>query len=239
MNHLPIPAEEQKDNLPPPEKEKTSFASPIASLVFLAIGVLLITRPDEVTSGLTIAVGALLAVYGAVNIVTYLRSHSVLSLLVGVVSTAFGMFTLLRPNMIAEILSILLGLIIAVGGAAGLQRSFALRRVRDDQWWITLLISCLTLFLGVLIAAKPDLFGSFLLVVTGGVLVFEAAVDLVSFVKLLVFTRKARRREKTMAQEAVEKAPKGKTPPPAPDPCIPPAPGEAPPIGPEDEIDGL
>lgn len=162
------------------QKAKKAQKSAILSAVlYLALGILLICHPEPAVLWLCYTLGAVLALYGIIRIVSYLKSQLFVGdLLLGIATAAFGIFTLLSPTSVLGILSVFLGLIILVNGFVSLQRAFTLKQYSYKYWYIPMLLALLVLALGALVIAIPTLFGSILMVIIGILLVYEGISDL-------------------------------------------------------------
>ena len=161
----------------------------ITALVFIALGLLLILRPNLARELLAYAVGGALAVYGLFNILSFLfakdRTLS-FELVIGVITAAVGIFILASPGTVLNIIQIVLGLAIIIDSLLGIKRAFTLRELGLGSWGAILSLSILTSILGILFVMHQDLFGSALMVVIGIVLLYQGVSDLITVIRISV-----------------------------------------------------
>lgn len=188
------------------EARNATFSFILAALLCLALGVALLMWPDSALLVLCYIIGAILAIYGAVNIILYFARHGLpalrFELIVGIISAAFGLFILLQPQRIVDFLYIVLGLIIIFDSLVSLKRAITLRSLEMKKWWIPLLLSILTLALGLLVIFNPGLFANLTLIVIGIILIYEALSDLWCIHLVSKFNKKV----KEVVEETVEAA---------------------------------
>ena len=161
----------------------------ITALVFIALGLLLILRPNLARELLAYAVGGALAVYGLFNILSFLfakdRTLS-FELVIGVITAAVGIFILASPGTVLNIIQIVLGLAIIIDSLLGIKRAFTLRELGLGSWGAILSLSILTSILGILFVMHQDLFGSALMVVIGIILLYQGVSDLITVIRISV-----------------------------------------------------
>lgn len=168
----------------------------LAAIVYLALGLLLLFAPNTSRTLLCTLVGAGISLYGLFNILSYLldkgASSYTLELLIGVCALAFGVFSLIRPVLLMDMLFMALGIVIIVTSISGLKRALNLRAFGFEKWWLTLLVSCLTMLLALSIVLAPGLYGDMLMMVIGLVLIAESVCDLFSIHRLSSHARRAK-----------------------------------------------
>lgn len=174
---------------------KISFI--LAALLSIALGVVLLLWPGITTTVICYAFGAILAVHGLVSIVSFFFSRTggfAFELLLGIVSGALGVLFLVQPQIIISILPVAIGLFIMVDGLVNLKRAFELRRLEYGRWGVTLLLSLVSVGLGLLVLFHPYLAAEALVMVIGGVLIYEGASDLWAIFMVTRLTKELRKR---------------------------------------------
>ena len=151
-----------------------------ASLIYLALGLIFILRPYESSLFFCYVIGAALTGYGIFHLISFAMTatNTGASALIGVLSTAFGIYTLFRPAAIQGILLITLGILIVLNSLSSMRHASLLKAFSFTGWWVLALLSILTTILGFLIIFNFELFGSFLMVIVGGTMVYEAISSL-------------------------------------------------------------
>lgn len=154
----------------------------LSALLYLILGVVLTFWPDASAKVLCYCIGGVVTAYGLFNIAAYFFRRGLEGLhpelLGGILALAFGVFTLIRPTVIASILPFVLGLIIVVDGVINLKRALTMRSLKFSKWWVYLLLSLLTVALGVVAVLNPFDSLTLLLRLIGLVLIYEGVSDL-------------------------------------------------------------
>ena len=168
-------------------KGKNSYLT--ASVVYLVLGLVLFLWPGMTTKLFCIAAGALLLLYGAINIVSFF-THSghtnglQAELIFGIVSAAVGLFFLIQPRVILSILPIILGLYICIDALVNLKRALDMRNYGYAKWTATLVMALVSLALGLLVLFNPFSTQLLLVRVVGAVFVYQGVSDLISILML-------------------------------------------------------
>lgn len=170
---------------------KLSFT--FASIVDLALGLVLLLMPNTSTKLLTTLVGVGVTVYGAFNILSFIMERGsgayTLELLIGICAAAFGVFSLFNPTFLMSFLFIVLGLVIMVGSICGVKRALNLKAFGFERWSWAMVSACATLLLALSIVFFPGFYGNMLMRFIGAVLTVEAVSDLLSIRRLSHFAK--------------------------------------------------
>ena len=184
----------------------------ITALVFIALGLLLILRPNLALELLAYAVGGALAVYGLFNILSFLfakdRTLS-FELVIGVITAAVGIFILASPGTVLNIIQIVLGLAIIIDSLLGIKRAFTLRELGLGSWGAILSLSILTSILGILFVMHQDLFGSALMVVIGIILLYQGVSDLITVIRISVIGNRMKKNLELSVRDEIVLDPDG------------------------------
>lgn len=182
----------------------------LSALLYLLLGVVLAIWPDGSAKMLCYCIGGVVTAYGVFNIVAYFTRRGLEGLhpelLAGIVAVAFGVFTLLKPTVIAGILPFVLGLIIVVDGAVNLKRAMTLRSLGFSKWGIYLLLSCLTILLGVGAVLNPFESLTLLLRLIGLVLIYEGISDLWAIFRISSLARAVEHAAEDIVHQEEEQA---------------------------------
>lgn len=171
----------------------------LASILYMALGVVLILRPGFTGILLCRLLGAGLLLYGVCALGGYLlRSRELeafrLELFFGVVAAALGLFFLLNPVAILSILPTILGVYVVIDSLVALQRAVRLYRLEYRRWWASLLLALLGVVLGVLLVLRPFGATELLIRFIGAVFLYLGISDLWSLRKLSALMRDLRER---------------------------------------------
>lgn len=167
---------------------KISFV--LAAALYLVLGLVLLIWPGVSIRVFCYAFGAILLLYGVVTIASFfLRDGGgpgsfVLELFLGIVAAAVGLLFLIRPAFVASLLPVVVGLTILVDGLVNLKRALALRRMDYGRWNVPLILSIVSVALGLVVVIRPFLAAETLTMLIGVTLIYEGLSDLWTIFKL-------------------------------------------------------
>lgn len=158
-------------------------AGVLPSLAFLVLGVLLLVMPQTSLLWICYAFGAVVLVTGIVCLIQYARVRgsgfaAPFLLVGGVITAALGLFTLAQPQTVASFLPVVFGLFILVEGCSRIGAAFDLARRKADKWWVLLLLSLLSIALGLLLLFDPFEAAVSAVMLCGVLLIVEGALSL-------------------------------------------------------------
>ena len=129
----------------------------IGYLLLVALGCLLIFRPDFGSAAVATVLGWVSIVIGGIMIFVCLLSWPVLGfpqLLTGIAAVAFGVYILLNPLMLASIFGIAVGIYLAFQGFISISESRKLRKF-GHSFLASLLMGLVMLALGLVLIFAP------------------------------------------------------------------------------------
>lgn len=155
----------------------------VLSAAYIALGVLLLVMPETSLLWICYAFGAVVLVTGIVCLFQYARIRgsgfaAPFMLVGGVVTAGLGVFTLLRPQVVASFLPVVFGIFILVDGLSRIGTAFDLARRKGEKWWLLLLLSLLSIALGVLLIWRPFDAAVSVVMVCGILLIVEGALNM-------------------------------------------------------------
>lgn len=166
-----------------------------ASGVYALMGLILIFFPNRSLSFVCTLAGILMVGYGVVAVIGFFtgrgtdaftfRSDLVLGVMAGIV----GIFFLLHSDFIISVIPTILGVYILIDALMNLKRGLDLRALGYAGWTTTLVMSVISLVLGLVILWNPFRTGLILWRVIGAVFLYLGASDLWSVLKLDKFLR--------------------------------------------------
>lgn len=170
----------------------------LLSILYVLLGLVLLIWPATVMDMLCYLTGGILLLYGVFAIVGFCRAEmrtagSFLTLLLGIVAAAVGAVLLLQPALFQSILTIILGIYILIDGLLNLMRTLELRRMEHRGWTIYLVLSLITVVLGLVVVFRPMLAGTTLVQLIGASLLYSGAADLWTLFQLSRWTKEYRK----------------------------------------------
>lgn len=165
--------------------DKIKNFSIITIVASVVIGAVLLIKPDEALQFVSIACGATMIVLGAASWIYYFAKDKSLFLAgLGSIVLVVGIFVCVKYESIVSFLLFFFGLFILVSGIINLLTSFRSRKYGLGSWAISLVLSVLTVILGIIILVNP--FDSMLSIIRflGAGLLIYAVVDIITFVQV-------------------------------------------------------
>lgn len=135
----------------------------LSGLLCLALGLCLLLSPQFTAAALSMVLGALAALCGAVQLLRYFQkdtgaASAACCLLLGLPALAVGVLTTVgvreNPAALEAALPLFFGLLLMTSGLARMQSALLLARRRGQKWWLILLLGLLSLAFGALLAAS-------------------------------------------------------------------------------------
>ncbi len=160
--------------------KKTFNTNLILSIIFVVIGLFLFIKPDTTISIISYILGGILLASGIYSCYKYFSSDGIVNmfnfeLVYGVLLLIAGIFLIFNPNALASFFPIILGIWIIINSVTKFQYALVLKKVKNEDWIYTTIISILTFLWGVVLLYNP--FKSALLITqTIGVFIIVYAV---------------------------------------------------------------
>lgn len=175
--------------------KKIKWDSIIIAILTIAIGILCVVLPSQSANILCVVFGSCLIFMGAVLFIRFFAFPSLLAehtLILGIIMMSLGIFCLVYPSTLQSILTVLFGVYIVIDSASSLTDSIYCARSHVKGWWLLLILSLLTLALGVVV-----MFSTFdaVMIFAGVSLIFEGAKKL--FITL-TFSHKVKQAKKEL-----------------------------------------
>lgn len=139
--------------------KRSSWTDIIISLVFVLLGILLVARPNEMMSVITVLLGAVFIIVAFLKLVDYFTSepkedYLLTMALIGII---IGVIVLLCPNIISNIFSVFLGVWIILEGLKDFQTTLVWKDIKSGYWTITLICSMLIIIAGIAVLINTTL----------------------------------------------------------------------------------
>ena len=158
--------------------KRTNWTDIVISILFVILGALLIVKPAEMMSVISILLGMVLFVIGFLKLVDYFTSKDKEDYLLtmALVSAVLGVIVLFCSDAITGIFRAVLGIWIIIAGIRNFQTTLVWKEVKSGLWTVTLLCAMLMIVAGIVILVSTTL--AFRIV--GIVIVVYAVLDIIA-----------------------------------------------------------
>ena len=174
-------------------------------VVELVIGVFLIIYRDMTTNVLFIVIGALMVCYGVFDLIAFVTNNRNYSfrrgLTIGVLITIIGVAFIVQAEALKNLLAIIIGALILIESIVNCRRSFILKNLGSEKWYILLISSLVVLVFGILICIYPNMFGEIISLIMGIGVIFEALLDAYAILFMSVLRGKLKKSRRFSEEE--------------------------------------
>ena len=157
--------------------KRSSWTDIVISLVFILLGVLLVAKPTQTVGAISIILGVLFIAMGALKLIEYYTSKTKEDwlLTVALVSVIFGIIVLFASDSILAFFRVILGIWIIVTGIIDLQTVLVWKQVKSPYWTVSLLLTILMIFAGIVILINQQI----VLTAVGVIIIIYGIFDII------------------------------------------------------------
>ena len=139
--------------------KRTNWTDILTSMLFLILGILLIIKPSETISVISILLGMVLFIMGFLKLVDYFTSKDKEDylLIFALIATVLGVIVLCCSDVITGIFRVALGIWIIASGIRNFQTSLVWKEVKSELWTVTVLCALLMIIAGIVILVSTTL----------------------------------------------------------------------------------
>ena len=158
--------------------KRSNWTDIVISLLFVILGFLLILKPGEMMSVISIILGVGLFIIGFLKLADYYTSKDKEDYLLtmALVSVVLGVVVLLCSDIITGIFRAVLGIWIIISGIKNFQTTLVWKDVKSKLWTTTVFCSLLMIIAGIVVLVSTTL--AFRIV--GIMIVIYAVLDIIS-----------------------------------------------------------
>ena len=187
--------------------KRIKWAYLLVSIFFIALGVLLVLRPETSMEYFCRFLGGVAVLFGLMRVIGYfIRDLDGVGLRYDFATGAFaivaGAFMLWRAREVGEVMSVVIGLFILVDCVFKLQVAMDSKRMGASSWWVTLLFTCVSLVLGLLLIFDTFKGQKVLSIMMGIALIADGLQNLCTVIYASIFVKEVR----IEVQNAVDEA---------------------------------
>jgi len=162
--------------------KKLRTNSILSSILMILVGIFLFVYPGRTLDLAVRIVGIALLVLGAVGILSYVlggkKDGGAAALTAPVLAAAAGLVLLIAPGFVLSILPFVAGVLIVITGASRLLEALTLRRRGGSGAPLAILLSVVTILLGIVIIFNPFKTLSLLVKVLGVIVIYTGVSGL-------------------------------------------------------------
>lgn len=178
---------------------KTSgIGSIIACVIELVVGILLLINPIGFTRGIIVAVGIILLLAGAAQIVMYfgtnaLEAISTQGIVKGLIFISLGIFCVSQTGWFLttfKVLTLLYGIIVLIIGFIRVQHMVDMIRLKQKQWIMAGLSALVAIVFSLIVIFNPLISASVLWLFISISLLLDATLDVIIIITKLIRKKK-------------------------------------------------
>ena len=159
------------------------------SIVYIILGLLMILNPGFISNAINYVIGFLIILYGVVYIINLLTKKEEYILnrfnfFSGVMCISFGLFLVLNPEILQKLIPFCGSIIIFVDAIYQIRNSIVLKKNGYKYWYINLIVAGIFILFSVFVMIKAKEITETLIGVLGGVLLFDAILDIYTTIML-------------------------------------------------------
>ena len=187
--------------------KRIKWAYLLISVFFIALGVLLVAKPELSMTYFCRFLGGVAILFGVIRVIGYfLREMEGVGLrydfATGTFAVIAGALMIWRAPEMAGIMSVVIGLFILVDCVFKLQVAMDSKRMGAGTWWVTLLFTCVSMVLGLLLVFDTFKGQQVLSIMMGIALVADGLQNLCTVIYGAVFVKELRHAVKDAVDEA-------------------------------------
>ena len=163
----------------------------ITIIVTAVLGVLLISKPDQMIAYTSLIIGVAVILSGVVALINYVvKKDSKLPLVMGIIAVISGVIICCAYRQIVSVMIFFMGIILLVGGILDLVNSIDVAKRHYRSWIFTVILSIASIVLGILSIVNPfDTQSKIVQLIGGGFLIF-AVLELSAYIQVQIIAKK-------------------------------------------------
>lgn len=137
--------------------KNNAIANLFISIIFIIIGIILVTNPSGVLNVISYIIGGALFFFGGMQIYSYFKGGNArnsfinMLLLTGIFSIAMGLVIIVFSSVFEALIRIIIGFIIIYNGVIKLKTSIDMKYANIKEWIYMLCISIIVILCGIYI----------------------------------------------------------------------------------------
>lgn len=164
---------------------KIKWEAVASSLVYAALGVILVIFPAAVNEMITYLIAACMFLIAGFEFYSYFKKNAAVDyyrndLVFGVVALVIGIFVLAKRDFIISIVPLALGIFIIISGVKKLQNAIDFIRLQLDGWKTVLVLAAINIVFGIIMVICANETAEVITRLIGVGLVYSGCTDMFS-----------------------------------------------------------
>jgi len=171
---------------------KGTMINLISSILFLIIGIILLTSPITTLNIITYVIELMLIVWGTITIINYVRvesKHDIFGcgFIQGVVCVLLALFLIVNSKIVVTILPICIGIWMLLGSISRIQIAIKLNAWGQKINWLHILLTALMFTVGLLIICNPFATAAVIVQMLGIGIIVYTIMDIIQSIGIIRF----------------------------------------------------
>lgn len=168
--------------------KKSKLGVILTALVMAVIGTVLVLFPGQALITILRIVGVGLILIGGIGVVGYFvqkdpEKKSIWKMLVSAAEAVIGVVILANPALVISIYPVIMGIVIILDGLSNVLSAISMKQHGISAWKYSIVLSLITIALGVIILCNPFSTVSALISIIGVVLIYDAISNILIALK--------------------------------------------------------
>ncbi len=157
-------------------------SSIISSIALAILGVLLFFQSELTLISISYIIGGILVAIGVLGILKYIgkSEKNELDIVYGIVTVILGIIIISNPKAIGSIIPFIIGFVIVINSALKLQYGFELKKAKNNLWKSTIILSIVTVIVGVLLIFNPFKGAEIITKIVGALIFTYSIIDIIT-----------------------------------------------------------
>lgn len=166
----------------------------VLSICLIVLSLFLIFKPDISLSVLFICFGCFLLIIGIMHTISYFSSPKEFKafsfeLVEGIIYIILGLVLIFNPNIIKAFLPIIIGCWMIINSIVRFQLAFNLKSSDNPSWGLILILSFVTLILGIVMIINPFASMAILTTICGIMLLASELINVFESISMMKFLK--------------------------------------------------
>jgi uncharacterized membrane protein HdeD (DUF308 family) len=159
----------------------------ISSLIYIALGLVLIVYPEAVGESICTVLGGAAIIMGILNVIGYAMTtvetrvtQNTNGLTTGIVLALLGIFIIVKSDLVISLIPFILGFMITVKGVSGIQNAVNLKRLGYESLKGGMISSIVIMVFGIVMMMNPFSTAKLLFIMIGIGLLASGIADMIA-----------------------------------------------------------